>query len=184
MCVSLVVVSNPRCCAPPQTPQNALDVYGLRTNLVLAELAAAEDQFFAAGVGAAGNAALGRDARLADRVTAAVAAAFAAAHRMVDRVHRLGTRVRAVAHVPLPAGLADADVDEVEVGELADRRAAGAADAPHFTGWQDDDGVLAFLRAQSGDRARGANELPALPGVQFDVVKFRSEEHTSELQSP
>src|SRR5688572_25040812 len=59
----------PACCAPPQTPQNALDVYGLRTNLVLAELAAAEDQFFAAGVGAAGNAALGRDARLADRVT-------------------------------------------------------------------------------------------------------------------
>ena len=73
---------------------------------------------------AAGDAALGRHAGLADRVTSAVAAAFAAAQRMVDRVHRLGTGVRADAHVAAAAGLADADVDPVEVAELADRRAA------------------------------------------------------------
>ena len=113
-------------------------------------------------------------ARLADRVTPAVAAAFAAAQRVVDRVHRLGTGVRADAHVAAAAGLADADVDPVEVAELADRRAAGAADAPHFAGRQDDDGPVAFLRAEAGDAAGRADQLAALAGVHLDVVDFQA----------
>src|SRR3712207_6437396 len=97
------------------------------------------------------DAALRRDARLADRVTTTVRPAFATAQRVVYRVHRLGTGVRADAHVAAAAGLAEADVDPVEVAELADRRPAGAADAAHLARRQDDDRPVAFLRAQPGD---------------------------------
>src|SRR5215218_9651151 len=109
-------------CGPAAQPLRAyrarsflLHVHRLRTLLVLAELAAAEDQLLAVLARAAGDAALGRHARLAHRVAAAVAAALAAAQRVVDRVHRLGTGVRAPATVAVAAGLADADVDPVEV---------------------------------------------------------------------
>src|SRR5687767_5846216 len=153
---------------------HALHVHRLRALLVLAELTAAEDQLLAVLPRVPGDAALGGDAGLADRVAAAVGAAFAAAHRVVDRVHRLGTGVRAVAHVALPAGLADADVDVVEVPELTDRRAARRADAAHFTGRQDHDDPLAFLRTQPGNAAGGANELAALAGVHLDVVDLEA----------
>src|SRR5438046_10593549 len=103
-------------------------------------------------------------------MASAVGAAFAAAQRMVDRVHRLGARVGAVAHVALAAGLADADVDVVEVSQLTDGRAALALDAAHFTGREDDDRVLAFLSAQASGAARRAAQLAALAGGQRDVV--------------
>ena len=102
-----------------------LDVDRLRALLERPELAAAEDELFAVLPRAAGDAALGRDARLADRVTATVRPAFTTTQRVVDRVHRLGTRVRANAAMAAATGLAEADVDPVAVSELADRRAAG-----------------------------------------------------------
>src|SRR5205807_8361203 len=99
-------------------------IHRLRPLLELAELPPPQDQLLALGPRAAGDPALGRHAGLAHRVTPAVAAAFATAQRVVDRVHRLGTRVRADAHVPAAAGLADAHVDPVQVSQLTDRRPA------------------------------------------------------------
>src|SRR3712207_9425210 len=107
------------------------------------------------------DAALRRDARLADRVTTTVRPAFATAQRVVDRVHRLGTGVRADAHVSAAAGLAEADVDPVEVAELADRGPAGAADPPHLARREDDDGPVPLLCAEAGDTAGGAGALAA-----------------------
>src|SRR5689334_11268550 len=72
-----------------------LHVHRLRTLLMLAELAAAEDQLLAVLLVAAGDTALGGHAGLADRVAATIAAAFTTAQRVVDGIHRLGTGVRA-----------------------------------------------------------------------------------------
>jgi hypothetical protein len=98
---------------------------------------------------------------------------FAAAQRVVDRVHRLGARVRAVAHVALPAGLADVDVDPVEVAELADGRAALALHAAHFAAGKNDDRPLAFLGPEACDAAGAADKLPSLARVHLDVVNLK-----------
>src|SRR4051812_49329590 len=98
-----------------------------------AELAATQDQLVAVLSRVTRDSALGGHARLAHRMTATIRAAFAAAQRVVDRVHRLGAGVRAIAHVPLASGLADAHVDVIEVAELSDGRAALALHAAHFT---------------------------------------------------
>ena len=139
------------------------------------ELAAAENQFLRLRSWAAGDATLGRNACLADRVTTTVAATFTTTQRMVDRVHGLGPGVRADAHVTAAAGFAEADVDPIGVAELADRRPALALHSTHFAGWKNDDGILTLLRAEATDAAGRANKLAALAGIQFDVVNFQAD---------
>src|SRR5450432_95765 len=139
-----------------------------------AELSATQDQFFASLARAAGDAALAWHAGLAARMSAAVGATFAAAHRMVDRVHRLGARVRPNAAMTRAPGFAKADVDIIEIAELADRRAAFALHAAHFTAGENDHRPFAFFRAHSCDHARRANEFSALAGVHFDVMDFQT----------
>src|SRR3954454_19778360 len=119
-------------------------------------------------LGMSRNAALGGHAGFADRMASAVAAAFATTQRMVDGVHCLGSGMRANAAMAISTGLAEADVDPIEIAKLADRRPAGAADAPHFARRQDDDGPFTFFSAQSSDAASRADEFAALPGVHFD----------------
>src|SRR4051794_33729560 len=101
------------------------NTHGLRPLLVRAELASTQDQFLRRLSRAASDSALRGHAGLADRMAAAVGAAFAAAQRVVDRIHRLGTGVRANAHVTRATGLSDADVDPIEIPKLSDGRAAG-----------------------------------------------------------
>src|SRR5207248_8518930 len=127
LAVDLLVYERAFFCASAHSLSNRSDVHRLRPLLVLAHLAAAEDQLVAVLLGVPGDAALGGDAGLADRVSSAVGAALATAQRVVDGVHRLGPGVGADAAVTVAAGLADGHVDPVEVAELADRRAAGAA---------------------------------------------------------
>src|SRR5947199_8127355 len=98
-------------------------------------------------------------------MTAAIRAAFAAAEWMIDRIHRLGTRVGADAHVAATASLADADVDPVEVAKLANRRPTSAAHAAHFTGGQNHHRPLAFFGSESPDATGGPNQLAALAGI-------------------
>src|SRR5665213_2829079 len=88
-----------------------LQIHRLRPLLMLAELAAAEDQLLAVFPRTAGDATLAVHAGAGDRMPAAVGTTFTTTQRMVDRVHRLGTGVRANAHVPAPAGLSDAHVN-------------------------------------------------------------------------
>src|SRR5438874_9939432 len=152
----------------------SLDAHRLRTLLVRAELAATQDQLLRRLSRAAGDSTLGRDTGLAHRMTSAVGSTCATTQRMVDGVHRLGTRVRANAHVTGTTGFADRNVDPVEIAELADRRAAGAANATHFAGRQNDHAVHAFFGAQASDATGGADKLAALAGVHFDVVNFQT----------
>src|SRR5438067_2222205 len=147
------------------------------------ELPSAQNQFIAVLSRMPGDAALGGDAGLADRMPPAVGAALAATQRVIDRVHRLGPRVRADAHVTRAAGFSDADVDPIEIAELPDGGAALALHAAHFAGRQNDDAVLAFLRAQATDAAGAANQLPALPGIHLDVVNLQSARDVRQWQT-
>src|SRR6202012_4017509 len=67
----------------------------------------------------AGLLALGRLAPRRDRMTAARGAAFAAAVRMVDRVHGDTAVMRLAAEPAVTTGLADRDVHVVRVGHRA-----------------------------------------------------------------
>src|SRR5436305_12587544 len=93
--------------------------------LLLARVAARHDEFLRRLV-VAGLLALGGEAPRGDRMTAARGAAFAAAVRVIDRVHR-DTAVMRHAPLPaLPASLADRDVHVIGVRDRAHRRHAAA----------------------------------------------------------
>src|SRR4051812_15899665 len=101
-------------------------------------------------------------------MTSAITTAFAAAQWVVDRVHRLGTCVRADAHVTASPGFSDGNVDPIQIPKLPDGRAAGAADATHFAGRQNDHAVHAFFGAEACDATGAAHQLAALAGVHLD----------------
>src|SRR3982750_348019 len=82
--------------------------------LLLADVAARHDEFLGALV-AARLLAFGRLAPRRHRMASARATAFAAAKRMIDRVHRNAAVVRTAAHPALAAGLANRDVHVVGV---------------------------------------------------------------------
>src|SRR5437588_10367269 len=103
-----------------------------RPLLMRAELPSAKDQLLRRFARRTRDAALGGHTGLAHRMPPAIGSAFAAAQRVIDRVHRLGARVRADAHVTRTAGFADAHVDPIEIAKLSNSRPAGAADAAHF----------------------------------------------------
>src|SRR4051812_24411818 len=62
-------------------------------------------------------AALGEHARRTARMPAARGPAFAATHRVADRVHRRATRMRLAPHPALAARLAEADVHMVGIAQ-------------------------------------------------------------------
>src|SRR5258708_40304232 len=92
-----------------------LHIHRLRPLLEGTKLAAAKDEFFTVLTRAAGDSALGGDAGLGDRMTSAVAAGFTTTQPVVDRIHGLGSRVRAEAHVARAASLAAAGIDPIEI---------------------------------------------------------------------
>src|SRR6185312_12275162 len=71
-----------------------------------------------------GLVALGALAPRRNRMPTARGAAFAAAVRMVDRVHRHATDHRALAEPAIAAGLADRNILTIRIGDRADRRHA------------------------------------------------------------
>src|SRR5258708_2618534 len=77
--------------------------------LLLPRMAARNDELGGSLVGP-GLLALGGEAPRGHRMTAARAAAFAAAERMVDRIHRDAAIVRHASHPAVAARLADRDV--------------------------------------------------------------------------
>src|SRR5215218_2165558 len=102
---------------------------------------------------------LGRHAPRRDRMAAAGGLAFAAAERMVHRVHRDAAHVRLPAQPPSAAGLADRDVLVVDVADLADRRQAGRVDLANLARRHLHRGVLAVLGHQLHGGARAARDL-------------------------
>src|SRR4051812_26769584 len=123
-------------------------------------MAAPRDEFGRALV-AARLVALGRLAPRRHRVTTPGSAAFAAAERMVDRVHGNAAHRR---HAALPAiapGLADIDVAVVRVGDRADRREAVLMDQPLLARIEAEQRVTLVAADILGVGAGRARDLPA-----------------------
>src|SRR5579863_4340242 len=70
------------------------------------------------------------------RVPAARSFTFAAAMRMIDRVHRNAAIVRALAQPALTSRLAERNVFVIAVADNADRRHTFGGNAANFTGRQ------------------------------------------------
>src|SRR5690606_38721986 len=111
---------------------------------VLAELAATQDELLAGLARAASLAALGQHAGLAAGMPSAIGPALAAAHGVVDGVHRLGPGVRANAHVAAAAGLADVHIAPFHVAQLSDRRPATGTHPAHLAAGKRHHGPLAL----------------------------------------
>src|ERR1051326_3135429 len=118
----------------------------------------------------AGLLALGREPPRRDRVPAARGTAFAAAVRMIDRIHGDAAVVRPTVEPARAPGLADADVHVVGIGHRADARHAAAVHQPLLAGIEPEDHVILVAADDLGIGARGACELPALADLELDVV--------------
>src|SRR3954453_13718363 len=106
--------------------------------------------------------ALGRLAPRGHRMAAARRLAFAAAMRMVDRVHR-DTAHRGLAAEPaVPPGLADHDILVVGVRDRTDRRAAFGADHAHLARGHAEEGIALLAADELNVGAGRAGDLTAL----------------------
>src|SRR5690348_4289367 len=90
--------------------------------------------------------------------------------RVVHWIHHRAAHMRAAPQIARASRLADAHVLVIEIAHLAHRRDALEMDGPLFAGRQAHDSVIAFLRHQLRRRACAADDLPAAPFVQLDVV--------------
>ena len=109
--------------------------------------------------------------------------AFAAAVRVVIRVHDRTADRRADAHVALAAGLAKVDVLMVDVADLADDCGAVHADEADFAGRETNLSQVAVLRHELSGRTGGADKLCAAAGVQLDVVDDRTNGDVGQRQA-
>src|SRR6201995_4040483 len=114
--------------------------------------------------------ALGRLAPRGHRVAAARGEAFAAAVRMVDRVHDDAAVMRAPAEPAGTTGLADRDVHVVRVRHRTDGTAATAVHQALLARVQTQDDVVMIATDQLGVSARGARQLTALADLHLDIV--------------
>src|SRR5580765_8942205 len=127
--------------------------------------------------------ALRRLAPRRDGVPSAGRLAFAAAERMVDRVHADAAVVRTKAEPAAAAGLADRDVLVIEIADLADRRETLVVDLPQLARRHLHRCEEAFLGDQLHGRSGRARNLPTLAGLQLDVVNHRAEWNVLQRQA-
>src|SRR5688572_11022991 len=113
-------------------------------------------------------------------MAAARGAAFAAAVRMVDRVHGDAADVRAATEPTLAAGLADDDILVVGVADRADRGQALARHEAQLARAQLDLGVARVLADELGVVAGRTGELAAAGLLELDVVDDRAHRHVAE----
>src|SRR5262250_1582181 len=95
-------------------------------------------------------------------MTAAGGTAFAAAMRVIDRVHRDAAIMRPAAEPALAAGLADRDVHVIGVRHRADGAAAAAVHQALLARVQTQDDVVLVAADELGVGAGGTRELAAL----------------------
>ncbi len=113
-------------------------------------------------------------------MTAAGGAAFAAAVRMVDRVHGDAAVVRLAAEPAIATGLADRDIHVIGVGHRADRAGAAAVNQPLLAGVQADDHIVLVAADELGVGAGGTGELAALADLQFHIMDDGADRHVAE----
>ena len=125
---------------------------------------------------------LGRQAPRRHRMPAAGGLAFAAAERVIDRVHRHAAHVRPLPQPAAAPGLADRDVLVIEVADLADRRVALDVDLANLARRHLHRRVLAFLGDHLHRRPGAARDLAALARLQLHVVDLRAERDVLQRQ--
>src|SRR5580700_5591833 len=114
---------------------------------------------------------LGLQSPWAHRVRVALTGlAFAAAVRMIDRVHDDAAHRRANTEPAHRAGFAEHAQTVFIVADFADGCATVDMHLAHFTGLQPQTGVHAFARGELSGRAGAARHLAAFADLQFDVV--------------
>src|SRR3569833_2112868 len=118
----------------------------------------------------AGLITLGRRAPRAHRMTTALGAAFAAAVRMVGRVHRRAAHRRADAAPALRAGLAERTQIVLIVADLADYCAAFRVDLAGLARAESQRRVRTFYRHELPAGAGAARELGAAARLHLDAV--------------
>src|SRR6201994_3803842 len=128
---------------------------------LLLPLVAAEENESVGRLIRTGLLALGRLAPRSNRVAAARGAAFAAAVRMVDRVHDDAAVMRAPAHPAGTTGLADRDVHVVRVRHRADGAAATPVHQALFARVQTQDDIVMVAADELGVSTGGTRELTA-----------------------
>src|ERR1700733_3250522 len=141
---------------------------------VTARLATANNGFGRRLATFARAASLGEHAGRAARMPSARAAAFAAAHRVSDRVHGDAADMGTPSHPSLASRLADRNVDMVGIADHAHGRAARAGEPPHFTGRQRDLGPLPFAGVHHRVHAGRTAQLAAASRLHFDAVNLRA----------
>src|SRR5205823_3283893 len=120
---------------------------------------------------------LGRLAPWGDRVTAAGGPAFAAAVRVIDRVLGDAAGQRALAQPAAAACLGEVGVRIVGVRHRADRRHAVGANIALLARVQPDDDHPAVAADDLDISPRRPRDLPALAGLQLDVVDDSADRH-------
>src|SRR4029077_10473635 len=104
-------------------------------------------------------------------------AAFAAAMRVIDRVHRDAAIVRTPAEPALATGLADRGIHVVRVRHRADARHAAAEHEALFARIEPQDHVISVAADDLRIGAGRTRELPALADLEFDIVDDRADRH-------
>src|SRR5258708_9292306 len=131
---------------------------------------------------ATGLISLGRRAPRAHRIAAGGGLAFAAAVRVVDRVHRHAAHGRAhsaPAHAP---GLADGLEVVLFVADFADGGGAGDMHLAVVAGTQAQLRIGALARQQLHRSPRGSRQLRAFAGQHFDAVDGGAHRHIAQRQ--
>src|SRR5262245_25919999 len=147
--------------------------------ILLPRVAACQDEL-GGGLVLAGLLALGGKAAGSDRMPAAGGAPFAAAMRMVDRVHGDAAIVRTPAHPALAAGLADRDVHVVGVRDRPDRGHAAAVDQALLGRIEPDDDVVPVAADDLRIGAGRARDLAALAELELDIVHDGADRNVAE----
>src|SRR5512141_750679 len=106
--------------------------------------------------------------------------AFAAAHRMVDRIHRDAAHVGTATDPAIASGLADRHVLVLDVSDLADGRVTLDVDLADLPGRKTDLGVAPLFRHELRGGAGGSDELAAAAPLQLQVVDRRAERDPSQ----
>src|ERR1035437_250299 len=126
--------------------------------------------------------ALGLPAPRRGRMASARSLALAAAHRVVDRVHRDAAVVRLPAEPAVAAGLADGDVLVLEVADLPDRGVAVDAHAAELARRDAEQRIHALLRHELRPGSRRSRHLSAAARLELDVVHDGAERDRPEQQ--
>ena len=124
--------------------------------------------------------ALGRLAPRGDRMTATRGTAFAAAMRVIDRVHGDAAGDRLPAEPADATGLADRGVGMVLVRDRADRGEARAMHAALLTGVEAEDRPTLVATDILGVGTGRTGDLATLAGLHLDVVHDGADRHALE----